>query len=557
MRKYLNKPMGELASELTAGLVRYRKGYVDAAEALLQVIDAAQEYPYEFVVFRLTGYRPQGSNLPGEALQGKPLRGDLLTLILDVSDSFDLRTTDYAEPVYDVPALAKRFGISGKTVQRWRAQGLAGRRLVFPDGKGRIAFLESSVARFVSGRSRQVRRSSQFSHMTDEERADLLRRARRLAAAGGTLSEILRRLSRRTGRAGETIRYTIRRHDAEHPEAAVFPDHTAPLADDDRTLIYQAFLRGTSAPKLARQFRRSRGSVYRIVNEMRALQLLQRKIGYVYNPQFDLPNADELVLSGANPSTDPCDEPHRAHSPEDLPAYLQSLYEVPLLEAETERDLFRRYNYLKYKADRLRKRIDPRQPRMKALELVESLLLEGNLVKNRIIRANLRLVVSIAKKHLGGPMTLFELISDGNMSLMRAVEKFDYARGYRFSTYASWAIMRNFARTVPRERSQQDRFATGHDEVLDVAASLRIYDPDELNLPELRESIDVLLSRLTPLERSVLIEHYGLDDPAGAKTLHQLGERLGLSKERVRQIELRALKKLRIVMKPREAESLM
>ena len=60
------------------------------------------------------------------------------------------------------------------------------------------------------------------------------------------------------------------------------------------------------------------------------------------------------------------------------------------------------------------------------------------------MRANLRLVVSIAKRYVNGPDRLFELISDGNMSLMRAVEKFDFARGSKFSTYASWAIMKNF-----------------------------------------------------------------------------------------------------------------
>jgi RNA polymerase sigma factor (sigma-70 family) len=72
----------------------------------------------------------------------------------------------------------------------------------------------------------------------------------------------------------------------------------------------------------------------------------------------------------------------------------------------------------------------------------------------------LRLVVSIAKRHVGPVENFFELVSDGNMSLIRAVEKFDYARGNKFSTYASWAIMKNFARTIPDEHRHRDRFRT-------------------------------------------------------------------------------------------------
>ena len=85
--------------------------------------------------------------------------------------------------------------------------------------------------------------------------------------------------------------------------------------------------------------------------------------------------------------------------------------------------------------------------------------------KNQIVRANLRLVVSIAKRHVAPDQNFFELVSDGNMSLMRAVEKFDFARGNKFSTYASWAIMKNFARTIPDEHRHRDRFRTSQAEM--------------------------------------------------------------------------------------------
>jgi len=520
----------------------------------LQIIDPSRSYPHEFVVFRLTGYRPARGDAAAEPVAGHKLCRDLLQLMLDVCDSFELRVEDYDEPVYDSPALASKFRVSTKTIQRWRNRGLVARRLVFGDGKRRVAFLESSVRWFARNREKQVLRSIRFSQMTGAERQDVIRRARRMVRATGcSVNEVAKRLAVRAGRAVETIRYTIRRHDAENPRDAVFPEPAAPLGDQEKLVIYRSFLRGMHVPALAEQYGRTRGSIYRIINEMRAKHLQSRPISYMYNPQFDLPNADEMILSSGGDG-----QPGRGRGPKtpppDLPPYLRALYAVPLLSPEEERNLFRRYNYLKHKADKFRREIDLAKITSSKLRNIEKLLLQANGVKNQIVRANLRLVVSIAKKHVGGPQSLFELVSDGNVSLMRAVEKFDFSRGNRFSTYASWAIMRNFARSVPRERYLLDRFSTGHDEILDIAAALRSYDPNELNLTELRESIDVILAQLSPTERRILIDHYGLDETRPARTFQQLGQHLGMSKERVRQIEAKALNKLRKILHPKEAD---
>ncbi len=568
MAKYQSKAMEELSAELAAGPARLRRGYIDTAEELTEIIEPAQQYPYEFVVYRLTGYRPRRSEPTSEAILGKVICHDLLRMMLDLCDSMRLSTSDYDQTIYDSDTLARHFDVSTKTIQRWRRKGLPARRLIFPDGRGRIAFLEESVQRFVGRNRRRVRQSAKFTKLSDEERGDLIRRAKRMADfTQCTLAEVARRLSIRSGRAIETIRYTVRNHDRRHPEQAVFPEMTEPLSDTEKDVIYRAFLNGVSPSVLARKFSRTRGTIYRVVYERRATQLLHREIDYVYNPQFDLPNADEVILEGEFVGSDgkpaPADEDEEAEPrkkpvrvPSDLPPYLKALYRVPLLKAEEERELFRRYNYLKYKADRRREKIDAGRARVADLQRVESLLVQANLVKNAIIRANLRLVVSIAKKHLGGPQTLFELVSDGNVALMRAVEKFDYARGFRFSTYASWAIMRTYARSVPKERYQLDRFSTGNEQVLDIAASLRTYDPNDMNLPEIRESIDAMLSRLSARERLILADHYGLVEGADAKTFEQLGDELGISKERVRQIELQALKKLRRLSHPEAADLL-
>ena len=152
---------------------------------------------------------------------------------------------------------------------------------------------------------------------------------------------------------------------------------------------------------------------------------------------------------------------------------------------------------------------------------------------------------SIAKRFLGATSNFFELISDGNMSLIRAVEKFDYARGNKFSTYATWAIMRNFIRSIPEEKARRDRFVTGYEEMFESAADNRTDEHEyENEQKRAREAVHGLLGRLDERERRIVVSRYGLGG-AEEQTLEQLGHDLGVTKERIRQLEARAQLKLR------------
>jgi len=180
------------------------------------------------------------------------------------------------------------------------------------------------------------------------------------------------------------------------------------------------------------------------------------------------------------------------------------------------------------------------------MDQVERLYDESVAVKNEIIAANLRLVVSIAKRHVGPVENFFELVSDGNISLIRAVEKFDFARGNKFSTYASWAIMKNFARTIPDEHRRRDRFRTSHDEMFGTTEDARSDQYEQESAQFQRESqIGRILERLDEREQKIIISRFGLHSGHEPLTLKEVGAEMGVTKERIRQIEARALSKLR------------
>ena len=226
--------------------------------------------------------------------------------------------------------------------------------------------------------------------------------------------------------------------------------------------------------------------------------------------------------------------------PSGLPPYLASLYEVPLLTREQEAHLFRKMNYLKYKASRLRDKLDVNRPKSRLMDQIEKLYDESVATKNQIIRANLRLVVSIAKRYVGPAADFFELVSDGNISLIRAVEKFDVSRGNKFSTYASWAIMKNFARTIPDVLRHRDRFCTSHSEVFSTVEDARADHYEQESAQIQRESqVQGILTRLDERERQIVtvaLASLGGQEPL---TLKQVGAAMGVTKERVRQIQLR------------------
>jgi RNA polymerase primary sigma factor len=524
-----------------------RLGQLDRIEKLLTEITPSKKYPYQYICFRITDFRTDAN--PNLLIEGKELEHDLQLFIQDLNETVPpVPAEKLSEPMLTLDQVSKNLKVSTKTVSRWRDKGLVTRKVIWK-GRRKVAVRASLLNRFLEQHKDDVEKGAKFSQMTDEERTAIIDRARRLAKASpDRFMDICRRVAKKFGRSVEAVRYTIKRHDQTQPNP-VFPQQRASLKDDDRSAIYSSFRRGYSVEALANKFQRTRTAVLRIVNEVRAHRLLKEPVAYITSEEIqsadakqsaqflgEMPGLDEYNLAKAK---------LMAQNHAGVPVELLPLYATPLLTKEQEQHLFRKMNFLKHQASQLQKGIDPDKARAGDMDKLEELLKASQKVKDQLINANMRLVASIAKKHARPTDNFFELLSDGNLSLIKAVEKFDYSRGNKFSTYASWAIMKNYARSLPDEKTKRDRFLTGTDEIFDGVADSRSDEQRELITAERKkQQVHDLLDRLDDRERRIMQLRYGINGDRGM-TLEQVGQKEGITKERVRQIEARGLMKLK------------
>lgn len=550
---YLNPAIRQLRDQQVRFAPREKKvEQIGQAEKLLRELDPKRTYTYEYLCFRITNYRPE--SYPDLKLSGQEAGHDLRLFVEDVSESAGIAAEKAGEPVMTVEELAKEFNVSTKTISRWRRHGLVSRRFVM-DGRKRVGFLQSSVRKFVEQNRDRVRRGSQFSQLTEAEKSEIIERARRLAQAGACPADVTKRLAAKMNRSIETIRYTLKQFDRDHPDLAIFPENRGPLGAEAKRKIFLQYHRGDSVEDLAKRYCRTRTSIYRVIAEMRARRIAELPLDFIPSDTFARVRSQRREQKVIGPIPESELPQKKARLPSGLPPYLASLYEVPLLSRKQEAHLFRKMNYLKFKAAKLRGKLDPERPKSSMMDQIERYYDEAVATKNQIIRANLRLVVSIAKRHVGPTDNFFELVSDGNMSLMRAVEKFDFARGNKFSTYASWAIMKNFARTIPDEHRYHDRFRTSQPELFTSAEDDRSDQVELETAQNQRESqVDKILGCLDEREQKIIVRRFGLQRGEEPLTLKQVGAELGVTKERVRQLEARALVKLRKVAEEEKIE---
>lgn len=279
-------------------------------------------------------------------------------------------------------------------------------------------------------------------------------------------------------------------------------------------------------------------------------RILNLKIEFVACEAFDDPALEKDILAPP-PKRETTAHPRflkasLSRAPEGTPPYLASLYETPLLTPEQEVHLFRKMNYLNYRASIWRDAYDPGKSPETYLDQIERNLDGAYEIRNRIVQANLRLVVSIARRFVDSSNTFEDLVSDGNVPLIRAVEIFDFSRGFRFSTYATWAIRNTYVRVAPRSRLRSSRYLTGTQDLFEGTSETRTsHGEHEHKHRRVRAMVASMLERLDCREQKILMSRFGLDSSGDQKKFREISCQWDISTERVRQIVAKSLSKLR------------
>ena len=280
--------------------------------------------------------------------------------------------------------------------------------------------------------------------------------------------------------------------------------------------------------------------------EARRSGLFDRTIDYIPCRQFLRADAERLASAAPADAAVPLErDGGEAPQASGMTPYMASLYQTRLLTKDEEQFYFRRMNWLKFRAATARGRLDRRRSTLRQIDQIEGWLGEADAVKSLIITSNLRLVVSIAKKFVDATNSFDELVGEGNVALMRAVEKFNFALGNRFSTYATYAIQRHFFRLSYKARQLRSRFVSDDESFKGLVAAERDADACSTEqVGQLKTLFAQFLGELEPRERQIVVARFGFDGRP-PRTFRELGASMGVCKERIRQIQTRAIDKLR------------
>ncbi|MEN6384695.1 MAG: sigma-70 family RNA polymerase sigma factor [Phycisphaerales bacterium] len=559
MRKIENLVLAQLLMETSFSPRAQQIKQLAAAEALYKIISPAQEYPYEFICFKITGYRPKNSH-QASSITGSELLKNLPKYIHKASARLHLQTNQLIEKVYTLHELAAHLNVSIRTLERWQTKGLIGRKYVFPDNVMKTGYPQTIVDEFVTANKALIENAANYSTMDEQSKNDIIKFISQLPQKQElSKTAIIKKAAAQFGRAPETIRLLTVEYE-KNRQKPLFSKHRTQIEPADAGEIFKMYTAGQSVQEIAAKYGHSSSSIYRIITQRRVRKLLAAKIDYIPSDEFLKPEAEQNILSDQltirrTPRKILADGTAKVNNT-DWQQFIEAVKKIPMLNREQELQLFRRYNFLKYLASEKIKKISMTTFCGKTAYQAQELLDEAGRLKNIIIEANLKLVVRIAGRHTGA--NLGDLVSEGNIALMRAVEKFDYTKGFRFSTYASWVISRAFARYLPAEQAKAGVATELLMEDLQIPAAAENSAIDVVENAH-RSLMQVIEENLSQREQHVIRYHFGLSGSMvkkDFKTLKQIGDDLGVTKERVRQIELEALSKLRQTLSPEEFELL-
>jgi len=442
------KRLQELVKQLLRGPTAVRRRNAARLEELLLSLGAERLYPYEFIHFRITGFRPKED--VREVYPVKELLPDLLQSLKTLSRSVPRAASELPEKVYTLQDICNEFKVSARTVRRWQRRGLVAAVYLFPDGKAMIGVRHRALESFLAMNPNLLQRRSRFSRLTRAEEKDLVIMARRYARDEGLgPTAVAARVAAQMGRARETVRKALLRHDHEYPAEAVFAAPRRSPKPETRRRIYADYRQGVQAEALGARYSLSRSSIYRIINQERAAQVLAAPLTYHYEDRFaDAEADDELLGKDFRELMRRLQEPPGARSSAATATSL-GLGRASALSKSDEEGLFRAYNYAKFRVCELRRELNPRRyVPSRLLEDIQALEARAEAIRDLLVKLHLPPVEQMARQHATPGTPLAVLLARGRSDVARLVDSFDYRGRVRLWTRARLELLKSFARAA-------------------------------------------------------------------------------------------------------------
>lgn len=273
----------------------------------------------------------------------------------------------------------------------------------------------------------------------------------------------------------------------------------------------------------------------------------QRKIEFVPNQEFD--SATESEINNFDLELYVDDDEYNA--PSDPEFFLLSVDQLRILSPEGERFLFKRLNFLRFRAHALQATLRSGKRSKKTEEEILRLLDEAEQTRGKIAVANFRLVHSIVRRLAKSRDEIEEFAAESNTILLKAIDKFDYSRGYRFSTYATHSVRRHLRKLIQRKsRNRENEQVLECFDQLESSTKHLSKVSEQRLIDTVKTIVDSFDKVLEPREKFIVMARYGLDGMGQGKSMKLIGDELGLSKERVRQLLQLSLEKLAAIAKP-------
>ncbi|MFW6456770.1 MAG: hypothetical protein ACOC0A_00600 [Planctomycetota bacterium] len=491
MPEYDNKSIKDLAKQLLLNPAPVRRKHADRIEAFLLDLDTERAYASEFVYYRITGFRP--SELPVDSIDGQQLYGDLQKMLEEVSSSCPIPVEEVPEAVYSVENVASKYGVSERTVYRWRDKGLITRKYRFPHGRERMGVRDEALNRFISDNEALVDQSRKFTVLSEDEKKRIISRYQKMQS-GRDLSAtaLAKKVAEEVDRAPETIRRVI----SESPDQleANGRSQKRSLSLNDKKQIYRQYSDGESVQHLAQHYDRSRQSIYRIINQERARELI-RKVSLL--PDDRAPEIDTVGNRSRMFETDG--------------------------DAASDEDLVRLYHYLKDRVREMADELDPaRYVSSASLDALGSRLAVIQKVRRKLLMQSLPTIFETAQQHRGPEVGLADLVDEGCVWVVLSIEQFNHRKPGKFVRFVRLELMKHFARTIPSTNYQG-------------TSDSRNTTPSRAGTEELEQAMILAARRVEGFETENITDetlreeahHFGLFQPNLQDVLESLAEDLG------------------------------